>query len=204
MKTPTNPGIVIQLAVHDAVRRDVTRLSAALADDGAAGEAVRNFWHVLRFQLHQHHEFEDTHVWPLVRERLGTGVDALLDRNLDEHEVMGRAMDGFDALVSAEPLDHAGARLAADAMRTAIDIHLTHEEADVLPLLAQALTVDDIPVLQAQAAEGNPPDALLPWVVDDASDETLAFFGKLPEPVKALLTEVWLPRRMTLVDALGA
>jgi hypothetical protein len=32
--TPTNPGWRIQLAIHRAVRRDVSRLSAALAEGG--------------------------------------------------------------------------------------------------------------------------------------------------------------------------
>jgi hypothetical protein len=36
-------------------------------------------------QLHHHHEFEDTVVWPLMGERLGARVDGLLPRNFDEH-----------------------------------------------------------------------------------------------------------------------
>ncbi len=59
--TTTNPGWRIQLAIHRAVRRDVSRLTAALAGGGEIPvEAVRTYWDATAAQLHHHHEFEDT------------------------------------------------------------------------------------------------------------------------------------------------
>ncbi|MDQ4091044.1 MAG: hemerythrin domain-containing protein [Actinomycetota bacterium] len=205
MTEPSSPGVRIQHAIHGAVRRDADRLSSALGSDRAPSpNAVRAFWADMRFQLHHHHEFEDTVVWPLVRRRLGARVDALLDRNADEHEAMGEAMAHFDAVVSAEPLDRAVALAALERMRAAIDLHLAHEEADVLPLLEEGLTPEDFPMLLAASAKDNPPSAFLPWVLDDASDETVAFIGgRLPDAVAAQLAEVWAPHRRTVVDALA-
>src|SRR6516162_7863994 len=94
--SPTNPGWRIQLAIHRAVRRDSGRLAAALADDAVISDAVRAYWSVTASQLHHHHEFEDTVVWPLLGQRLGDRVAALLARNAHEHEVMASAMDEFD------------------------------------------------------------------------------------------------------------
>ncbi len=203
--TPTNPGWRVQLAIHRAVRRDATRLSAALAEGRSTLAApIRAYWSVTAAQLHHHHEFEDTVVWPLLGERLGDRVAALLARNAQEHQVMAVAMDEFDAELSTMTTEAAAARDALGRMQEAIETHLTHEEADVLPLIPEAFTLEDIAFFQAEDAKTNAPSVFLPWMLDDAPEADVAFFsGSMPPPVRAELESSWMPQRRQTVDALG-
>ena len=200
--TPANPGWRVQLAIHRAVRRDADRLAAALAGGpGDSASAVRGYWAVAAAQLHHHHEFEDTVVWPLMGARLGDRVGALLARNAHEHQVMASAMDEFDTALHTT--DAAGARTALGWMRQAIETHLAHEEADVLPLIPEAFTLEDIAFFQAEDAKTNAPGRFLPWMLDDASDEDVAFFtGHMPPPVREQLDSEWTPHWQTSVEAL--
>jgi hemerythrin-like domain-containing protein len=202
--TPRNPGWTVQLAIHRAVRRDLDRLSAALAEGRETSTAaVSAYWAETAVQLHHHHELEDTVVWPLMGERLGGRVRSLLTRNGQEHLAMAAAMDEFDAVSSATTVEISAARDALDGLRGAIETHLAHEEVDVLPLIPEAFTLEDIAFFQTESARTNPPQAFLPWVLDDASEDDLAFFtGPMPAPVREQLESTWMPRRRTTVDAL--
>lgn len=203
--TPTNPGWRVQLAIHRAVRRDITRLSAAMADGRATPAAtMRAYWNVTYAQLHHHHEFEDAVVWPLLGERLGDRVEVLLARNAQEHKVMATVMDEFDAALGNVTTDASAARGALGRMQVAIENHLAHEESDVLPLIPQAFTLEDIAFFQAEDAKTNPPSAFLPWMLDDAPQVDVAFFtGPMPGPIRGELESNWLPQRRKTVEALG-
>jgi hypothetical protein len=206
MSTTPNPGLAVQLAVHRAVRRDAARLAVAQADGAdVPRDAVATYWAETARQLHHHHEFEDTIIWPLMGERLGERVAALLARNAHEHEVMASAMDDFDvrvATTSASGIPEAREALAR--LNDAIQLHLAHEEADVLPLIDEAFTFDDFAYFMAESAKTNTPDAFLPWVLDDATQADVDFFtGKMPDAVRAELFENWIPRRTATVEALA-
>jgi hypothetical protein len=201
MTTPTNPGWRIQLAIHRAVRRDASRLAVALAGDGENSDAVRAYWSVTASQLHHHHEFEDTVVWPLLGQRLGDRFESLLTRNAHEHELMASAMDKFDAALATT--DAGSARVALVRMQEAIESHLAHEEADVLPLIPEGFTPEDLAFFQAEDAKTNAPDVFVPWMLDDAPDEDLEFFtGSMPAPVRENLESIWIPQRRLTVKAL--
>jgi hypothetical protein len=199
---PTNPGWRIQLAIHRAVRRDAARLSVALTDGGdAPAEAIRAYWVVTAAQLHHHHEFEDTVVWSLMGERLGDRVAALLTRNAHEHHIMAATMEEFEKALATG--DAAAAGIALEQMRQAIDAHLAHEEADILPLIPEAFTLDDIAYFQAEDAKTNAPNVFLPWMLDDAGDEDVAFFTEhMPPPVREQLDSAWTPTWRDTVEAL--
>jgi hypothetical protein len=203
--TPTNPGWRIQLAIHRAVRRDAGRLRLALAGGREiAIDAVRAYWDVTAAQLHHHHDFEDTVIWPLLAQRLGDRVETLLARNADEHRRMAAAMDEFDAAVGALTTDPVAARDALARMRETIETHLGHEEADVLPLIPEAFTMEDIAFFQAEDAKTNVPHVFLPWMLDDAPEADLVFFtAAMPAPVRAQLDSSWMPRRQLTIDALS-
>lgn len=198
----TNPGWRVQLAIHRAVRRDAGRLAIALAGGGEVStEAVRAYWAVTAAQLQHHHEFEDTVVWPLMGERLGDRVEALLARNAHEHHGMAATMDEFAAALATT--DTAEARAALGRMQQTVETHLAHEEADVLPLIPEAFTLDDIAFFQAEDAKTNPPSVFLPWMLDDAPAEDLAFFtGHMPPPVREQLDSQWTPNWRKYVEAL--
>jgi hypothetical protein len=202
--TTTNPGWRIQLAVHRAVRRDLGRLSAALPGGGDVPvEAVRAYWSVTAAQLHHHHEFEDTVIWPLMGERLGRRVEALLIRNTREHEVMAASMDEVDATLAAMTTASDAAREAVERLRVAVETHLAHEEADVLPLIPEAFTMEDVAYFRAEDAKTNAPEAFLPWLLDEAPEPDFAFFtGTMPPLVLAQLESDWMPKRRMTVEAL--
>lgn len=200
-----NPGWRIQLAVHRAVRRDVQRLVGALAQGrGTSPQAVRTYWGDTAFQLNHHHEFEDTVIWPLLGERLGDRVESLLVRNAGEHVAMAAAMASFADAVATTTSGRSAARMALRRMKEAIETHLAHEEADVLPLIPEAFTLDDIKFFQAESAKENAPSAFLPWIFDDAPEADVVFLtGPMPAAVQAELELSWLPQRQAKVDALG-
>jgi Hemerythrin HHE cation binding domain len=201
---PTNPGWRIQLVIHRAVRRDLGRLSAALTGGGEVpADAVRAYWSVTAAQLHHHHEFEDTVIWPLMGERLGGRVEALLIRNTREHEVMAASMDEVDATLAAMTTASGAAREAIERLRVAVETHLAHEEADVLPLIPEAFTMEDIAYFRAEDAKTNASDVFLPWLLDDAPYDDLAFFtGTMPPPALAQLESDWMPKRRMTIEAL--
>jgi hypothetical protein len=177
--SPSNPGWRVQLAVHRAVRRDAGRLSRALAEGrDTSHEALGAYWSAARFQLHEHHVLEDAVIWPLMGERLHPRVDELLQRNVREHKDMAAAMDGFDAALAEDAIE---ARVALRQLEMAIETHLSHEEADVLPLIPEAFTPEDIGHFSEEAAKTNPGPAFLPWLLDGAPDDDIAFFtGAMP------------------------
>ena len=198
--TPTDPGWRVQLAIHRAVRRDITRLAAALTRGGNA-HAVRAYWAVTAAQLHHHHELEDSVISPLMAERLGDRVGTLLTRNTREHEVMTASMDEFDSALTITDAGAAGAALGR--MQQAVDAHLAAEEADLLPLIPEAFTADDFAYFQAESAKTNTASDFLPWMLDDAPDEDLAFFtATMPAAVVAQLESEWMPKRRITVEAL--
>lgn len=71
---PLYPGLAHQYAVHAAVRGDAGRLTAALApsQQTRSPEGIAAYWGAFAAQLHHHHEIEDTFVWPLLRQRVGS------------------------------------------------------------------------------------------------------------------------------------
>ncbi len=203
--TTLHPGWRVQLAVHRAVRRDAARLAEALTPGRATPPAaVRAYWDAMAEQLHEHHVFEDATVWPLMGERLAGRVDALLARNANEHDAMAAAMANFGAVAATMTSDDTDAARAALAhLVDAIETHLTHEEADVLPLIPDAFTIEDVQSFAAESAETNPAPVFLPWLLDDAPDDDVAFFtGNMPDPVRSALESTWLPQWRTTVDAL--
>ena len=202
--TLRHPGWTVQLSVHRAVRRDIARLSTALATgQGVSSAAVSAYWAETAFQLHHHHEFEDAVIWPLMRERLGSRVVSLLDRNAEEHRVLAAAIDGFHAVVDTRGAYSGAARDALGRLGEALETHLGHEEADVLPLIPEAFTFEDLAFFKTESAKTNPASAFLPWMLDDAPEDDVAFYlSALPAPVRGQLESDWMPQRRVAVDAL--
>lgn len=200
-----HPGWQVQLAVHRAVRRDIARLSAALDEDQQTQpEAIRTYWSVTASQLHEHHVFEDTVVWPLLGQRLDGRVDALLARNAREHQVMAAAMERWGDALTRVSVDAPTARAALQQLAEAVEDHLADEEADVLPLIPEAFTLEDMASFAAESAKTNPGEAFLPWVLDGAPDADVDLFtGQLPAPVRTELESRWIPAWQAKVAALG-
>jgi len=200
--TERHPGWTVQLAIHRAVRRDLSRLSGALAAGGtSSAPAIRAYWADFAVALHHHHDLEDGVVWPLLASRLEGRADVLLARNAQQHGSMSAAMDDCEIALAKMTTDPSPARASLATATEEILNHLADEEADICPLIPEAFTPEDVAVFMAESAKLDPPQVFLPWVLDDAEDRDVEFFtGSMPAPVRAVLDATWLPSRRMRLD----
>jgi hemerythrin-like domain-containing protein len=132
--------------VHAAMRRDLTRARMVLEDGECLTPARRAalsehlVW--LMHFLHEHHDGEDTGLYPMVRKAdpsLGTALDAM-DA---EHELIHPAMDALEASVRAwqqDAIATEGVLEAIDSLEGVLNPHLEHEEREMMPLVSRAIT----------------------------------------------------------------
>jgi hemerythrin-like domain-containing protein len=187
--------------IHGAVRRDLGRLEAALADfpegDRDRARDLQRAYGFLRAELTRHHEGEDDHIWPM----LGTvGVDGELLQTMEsEHQAMAAALAETDTAMatlagSATAADAAAARASVERTRQVTDQHLTHEENDLEPQLLPHLETPEWKAVEKQLRKAPPAVAgsFFAWITDGMGTEEQAFLRKtVPSPVVFLLTRVF-------------
>jgi len=183
--------------IHGAVRRDLARLTAALAgvadgDRTRAQELQRAFAN-LHGQLVQHHEGEDDHVFPWLADN-GADPD-LLGAMESEHAAMSAALaDSRDAMATyartGSATDAATARAALERTTEVVERHLRHEEDELEPVLAPRL---DSPGWKAveKKLRRQPPAVtgrFFAWVTDGMGHAERAYFrATVPPPVTYVL-----------------
>src|ERR1700689_2194718 len=69
-------AFTLMYAAHDAFRRDLQCLTAAVGTGQAAAPAVQTSWATFKSQLHVHHTAEDTWLWPPLRQRVSRPEEA--------------------------------------------------------------------------------------------------------------------------------
>jgi hemerythrin-like domain-containing protein len=153
-----------QLAVHDALRRELAALPGLLAGAAAGGvtaAAVAGRVHALTAALGRHLAGEDEVLWPLLLER-ATRDGALVLRMEEQHaritvlhERADAAATAFAATADRAAADRLAFRLAA--LAGAVEDHLREEEDAVLPLAERHLTAADWAALGRQGASGCVP-----------------------------------------------
>jgi hypothetical protein len=186
--------------IHAAFRRDLVRLEAALSGFPAGSREraaeLKAAWDNYAFQLHHHHEDEETIFWPALQE---VGADLSLVEDLDgEHEAMKQALDAADAAMARfagepGPDQVSGATQAVAQLRTVLLDHLAHEERDMEPISAR---YHQSPPLQAaqksvrKAHRGNM-GTFFAWLQDGAdADAKAALRREVPPPVLFVITAV--------------
>ena len=117
MTTPEGPADTTMMRiVHDALRRDLARATATLAEPARTSPRQRRAigqhltW-MMGF-VHAHHASEDEGLYPLVRTRAGDddAVLAVLDRMRRQHDAIAAAIAGVEAMAGAlatDPSDEA-------------------------------------------------------------------------------------------------
>jgi hypothetical protein len=150
----------------------------------------------LSYQLHHHHEDEETIFWPELRQ-LGAS-ESLMSELESEHAQMLSALDAADA---AMKVFHAGPseESASTARSTIGDLggvilsHLVHEEQDLEPIAAAH---PDSPQMQAaqkavrKAHKGNT-GTFFTWLLDGADlDARAELRRELPPPVLFVIVRV--------------
>lgn len=134
--------LTMNRVIHAAVRRDLTRLDAALGavrdGDTRRAQQLQRAYAALHEQLAHHHQQEDAIVFPALQ-RLG--IDATLVGEMDsEHHAMAEALDETATVMRryATSGSAAAAAAALESVRSTtlvVERHLAHEEAELEPLM---------------------------------------------------------------------
>lgn len=195
----------MMFTLHDALRRELERVARVAARTGGDPRRVLRTaagWELFKKFLRVHHTTEDDTLWPVMRRELADRPDdlALLDAMEEEHAAIDPLLAAVDAAVADR--DHGAERLAdvIDALATSLRLHLRHEEADGLALIDATLTAEQWAAFgQAHRARiGDDAPTYLPWLLDEASDETVeATLRRLPAEIRAAYRDVWRPAYAT-------
>ena len=196
MTAPTMNGLI-----HNAVRRDLARLAAALDPwrdgDRERGRQLERAFANLRRELTHHHEGEDAHVWPFL-ESTGVARDLLAEME-DEHAAMSAALaDTAGALAAlagtGTEADAAAARSSVARTREVVGRHLDHEERELEPLLHGHEGTAEWKAVTGRLRHRSPGDAgsFFAWLTDGISDgDRAALRATVPAPVTGVLSRVF-------------
>ena len=186
--------------IHQAVRRDLARLEAALgtAKDGdlARARQLHRAYDNLHRELTRHHEGEDQHVFPYLAE-VGVPSDLLTAMD-DEHHAMADALAGtrtaMDAYAaSGTATDAASARSSVARTKEVVDRHLDHEERDLEPLLRPLFATDGWKAVEKKLRRASPVvvGLFFAWVQDGMTTEGRAYLrSTIPSPVTTFFSRV--------------
>ena len=191
---------------HDALRRDLERIARYTAkgsDDPRRMLRSAAGWEMFKKYLRIHHQAEDDAVWPVMYLALADRPDdlALLDAMEAEHAAIDPLLDSIDE--SLVDRDGGPERLGelVDALRTNLTGHLKHEEGDALALIDATLSEPQwlhFGELQRNAI-GDDTRRYLPWLLDDLSEEQVAYIlGVMPPPVRSAYYDQWQPAYVDL------
>lgn len=193
--------MTLMYAMHSALRRDLTRIARITArrdDDPRRILRAAAGWELFKRYLTVHHTVEDDALWPVMRRELADRPDDLLlmEAMETEHAEIEPLLEEID-LSLADP-DGGPARLAdlTDALAASLTGHLRHEEGEALPLIDVTLTSGQWQFFLDLHRDrlGTEIPRYFPWLLDDASDETMvAVLGLLPEPVRVAYQDQWRP-----------
>jgi hemerythrin-like domain-containing protein len=197
--SPDAPADVgFMLALHAALRRDLSRLEAVVARLGRTTPApptVLAGWDEFRRQLDNHHSAEDDDLWPILRRELSDPADlATVDEMVEEHRHIPAALADVDAALrgGGDPV------AATQRLSTVVRDHLAHEEREVLPLIERHLTrAQWRQFLLTERGRRMPRERpqFLTWILDDASEkDTAAVMAELPPPARVVYRRILRPR----------
>lgn len=146
----TPPDTRTMGVIHAALRRDFDRSALVLADPALATETrvravgVHLTW-LVDF-LHDHHDVENTRLYPLVH-AANPQSHALLDAMSGQHAAVAETLhEAADAGLAAQdgrvPLAERTARLAraVSAVRARLNPHLEQEELELMPVVEASIT----------------------------------------------------------------
>jgi iron-sulfur cluster repair protein YtfE (RIC family) len=168
--------------MHHALRRDLRRFSAAVANTPVSEHevwvALEKRWQKMATMLHHHHGVEDSALWPVLRghaEASSPDDLAVLDDMEAEHELIDPALaaclTAFAAMVQHPCADHRNAlQIRVAALHEALLEHLAHEEGQALPMLQRTLSVEENEAFERAVERAYPLRVVpfaLPWAMDD-------------------------------------
>lgn len=187
--------------IHNAVRRDIDRLDAALAaardgDVDRSRQLHRAYAH-LHAELKHHHEQEDEFVFPAL---LRLGIDETLVGEMDgEHHAMADALDETAKAMqtygaSGSAADAAAARGSLATTKKVVERHLTHEESELEPLVEPHLESAEWKKTEKQLRKSPIRQAgvFFAWLTDGMDPVSRDYLrSTVPAPVVNLLSKVF-------------
>lgn len=200
----TDDDMEIMRILHNAFRRDGTRLTRAADEYGTADpethDALLLGWHGFSSGLHHHHTIEDTHIWPLLRQKLVDRPDdlAVLDDMEAEHARIDPTLAALE-----EAFDDPEGRpdLVAERISDVVELlrsHLAHEERDAFPLIRRHITTQEWAVLNRSSMKElsfSEIAQLGPYILDGAPpDDVRRVLAELPAPLRLVHRWWWNPR----------
>ncbi|GAA1522653.1 hemerythrin domain-containing protein [Kribbella lupini] len=199
MSTGTKPDTHAMVVVHRVFRREFDLLPDLIegvrAGDTARAAVLAEHLTDLVGALHHHHQAEDDLIWPLLLDR-ATLHQNLVHRMEAQHTALESALDRIDQLTpqwqrSADPAE--GRELAAVVREASALLreHLGEEERDILPVIAEHLTVEEWGKVGERGANSIVDKRkrllFLGAILEDASpQEQRESLGELPPPVRVL------------------
>jgi iron-sulfur cluster repair protein YtfE (RIC family) len=174
------PDLCTYVLVHRAIRHDLRRLSR-LADDVVSGEKrmgageARQLGAYVRDLvacIDSHLDVENEILWPVVVKAAGSAVDVgpLTDDHLALDELIARAAAEVDGWLRT-PADLPAAARAATALRELHDLfdeHITEEEREVFPIVAQYVAAAEYDRCERRIRDtmtGSVARFLVPWLM---------------------------------------
>ena len=205
-RDPNAPAdTTIMSVVHDALRRDMTRLLDALSADPPPDDvrrvALADHIDWMMVFLHEHHRGEDLGLWPLVRDH-NSSAGVLLDRMDADHSTIAPAITKVRAAANqyrddAQSLPEVVSSL--DALSTSLLPHLRREEDEAMPVVAASITKAEWErwdqkynvrgkSMTRLAAEGH-------WLMDGLDpDRYQTLVHLVPAPVRVVLVKGYAGR----------
>ncbi|WP_202879193.1 hemerythrin domain-containing protein [Nocardioides cynanchi] len=184
------------VVVHRVFRREfalLPRMVRAVPDgDVARAAVIATHAREMTSLLHHHHTAEDEMVWPVLRERATLDL-WLVERMETQHEAVDGLLGGLDEGIArfagtAGPTERRELASLLDRLSDALVEHLDEEEASILPVVAQTLTVAEWEELarRGMAAMRKPRLlVILGHILEDADpDERAAFLAHVPAPAR--------------------
>jgi hypothetical protein len=189
--------------MHSAFNREILRLGDGLhkadLNDARATAGLARRYKFFSVTLHQHHQGEDTFLWPNTRSKASPQEIVVLDAMEAEHEalasVLGALDEDFNTLSVNSDMDQIAARL--EELGTVLSGHTQHEEREGIPLVQKYLEEEDFKAFMKFSRDGEDASLVLPWVSDGATPTQVAStWGMIPAPVR-LFVKPMLTRKYT-------
>jgi hemerythrin-like domain-containing protein len=193
--------LTMNRVIHAAVRRDLTRLDAALGavpdGDTARAQQLHRAYANFHQQLKHHHQQEDDIVFPALKK---LGVDAMLVGEMDsEHHAMADALDETATAMrryatSGSAADAAAARESVRSTAQVVERHLAHEEAELEPLIEPYKEDPVYKAAEKELRKGPITRAgiFMAWLTDGMEPQVESSLKSyIPAPVLLLLSKVF-------------
>ena len=178
------PDLTLLVVTHRAIRQDLRRLEARLAEIAGRGappsraRAIGRYTAALFAEILRHHETEDDILWPVIAATAGQAVD--LTPLTDDHQAIeaavGRASQAL-ASFRADPGTPAELHAPVTELRDMLDEHIADEEQQILPAMRRYLPAEAYRWCEKQTQRNSSLAGLrftAPWLARYAQPDELS------------------------------